>query len=347
ACITPSGRWLCAFRGARDKRSNAGQRTLLTWSDDAGRTWCDPFSPVAAPQFGGLPGTLRCGGVLSLGEDRLLATLAWVDDSHPDLPYFNEKTEGLLDTRIVHALSEDRGATWSAPWVMDTAPFAPPTPTTGPSLRLPSGEIMCQFELNKPYIDPVPWRHASVLMFSPDEGKTWPRYAVSAQDPEHRVFYWDQRPSLLPDGRLFVVFWTFDRASSQYLNIHARESRDGGRTWSALWDTGVPGQPGPVFALVDGSLAMPVMDRTTTPRLVLRGSTDGGVTWDTEELLVHQAEQTTRKAADASMQEAWNEMYAFALGLPHTAPLPGGGALLVYYAGKTTDETGIHWARIE
>ena len=40
-------------------------------------------------------------------------------------------------------------------------------------------------------------------------------------------------------------------------------------------------------------------------------------------------------------------MYAFSVGLPNVAPLPGGGAVLVYYAGPETNNTGIHWAKIE
>jgi hypothetical protein len=33
--------------------------------------------------------------------------------------------------------------------------------------------------------------------------------------------------------------------------------------------------------------------------------------------------------------------------LPSTAPLPGGGGLVVYYAGPDTDVTSIHWAVIQ
>ena len=80
----------------------------------------------------------------------MLATLLWVDDSDPNLPYFNEQTEGLLDSRILFAESADGGRTWSPPALMDTSPFNVPTPITGPVLRLPDGEWICQFETNKP-----------------------------------------------------------------------------------------------------------------------------------------------------------------------------------------------------
>lgn len=344
-CVTPGGRWLCAFRAAPSKGRNAGQRTLLTWSDDQGRSWAKPIEPFEPLSINSRPGRMRIAGLTALEGGRLLAAINWVDCPEPDMPYFNETTEGLLDTRVLLSISDDHGQSWSPPRLMDTSPFEVPTPLTGPVLRFPDGALACQFELNKPYEDPAPWRHASVLMFSEDGGLTWPRHSVVTQDPDNRVFYWDQRPSVLADGRILDVFWTFDREAAAYLNIHARESLDGGRTWSSLWDTGVPGQPGPIFARADGSLAMPYMDRTAAPVLKVRQSSDGGRTWMADgELVVHKCVGPTQTTAKASMQDAWAEMYKFSVGLPNTAPLPGGGALLVYYAGPETDVTAIRWA---
>ena len=223
-----------------------------------------------------------------------------------------------------------------------------PTPLTGSVVRFPDDELACQVELNKHYEDLEPWHHASVLLFSTDGGKTWPRNSIVSKDPDNKIFYWDQRVSLLPDGRLFVAFWTYDRLAADYLNIHTRYSTDRGRTWSPIHDTGVPGQPGPVFALEDGELAMPVVDRTGPPKITVRRSEDNGVTWpDADVVVVYDAADTTQTEKKATMQDAWAEMYAFSVGLPNVIPLPGGGGLLVYYAGKETNATGIHWAKIE
>lgn len=347
-CVTPGGRWLCGFRVAPTKAGTKGQRTFLTWSDDEGRSWGEPIEPFAAMTVDGKPGLIRGAALTALGDRRLIAALCWVDHSDSEAPFFNETTEGLLDTRILLAESDDAGETWSPPRVMDTSPFNMPTPITGPILRLPNGELACQFELNKHYEDPEPWRHASILLFSTDGGRTWPRHAVAAQDPGNRVFYWDQRPAVLENGRILDVFWTFDRQSATYWHIHARDSMDGGRTWSELWDTGVPGQPAAVFALPDGSLAMPYVDRTAAPVIKVRRSTDGGRTWSARgELVVHAAGGRSQTQTKATMQDAWSEMAKFSVGLPNTAPLPHGGALVAYYAGPETDVTSIHWARIE
>ncbi len=374
-CVTPSGRWLCAFRAAPTKAGMKGQRTLLTWSDDRGSAWREPFEPFAPQVVEGKPGLMRSAGITSLGGDRLIAAVCWVDHSDPETPFFNEETEGLLDTRVFTSLSDDAGATWSEPRLVDTSPYTDATPITGPILRLPDGELACQFELNKHYYAPEPWRHLPVMLFSQDGGATWPRHSVPAEDPSNRVFYWDQRPAVLPSGvactergedaaptedprgggvlaastssgRVLNAFWTFDREKAEYLNIHATESTDGGRTWAPAWDTGVPGQASPPFGMADGSIALVYVDRTAAPVIKARASADGGHTFPKEtEVVLHEAAQPQEQDKE-TVQDAWAEMEQFSLGLPNTAPLPGGGALVVYYAGPETDVTAIHWAVI-
>ena len=347
ACVTDQGRWLCTFRCAPQKISNVGHHVLLTYSDDQGQTWSTPTDPFEAPAIDGKPGRFRCGGMASLGNQRLIIALNWVDYSTPDLPYFNEETEGLLDTKVFLAYSEDDGDTWGTPTLMDTSPYTMPTPITGPLLRLNNGTLVCQIELNKIYLDTEPWQHASVLLFSDDDGQTWPRHRVVSEDPEKRIFYWDQRPSCLEGSNILDAFWTFDRETAEYLNIHLTHSEDNGDTWSALWDTGVPGQPGPLFPLSDDSIAMPVVDRRTSPKVTIKRSQDGGKSWPEEDrLIVYDSAEASQTESKSTMQDAWSEMYAFSVGLPNSAPLPGGGALLVYYAGSETNHTAIRWALI-
>ena len=342
--VLPGGRWICGFRAAPTKESTVGQHALVTWSDDEGRTWSDPVRPFDPTAIDGRPGLFRAAYPTALGGDRVLATLYRVDHSDPSLPFFNEETEGLLDSRIFLAQSSDGGRTWADPALVDTAPFNIPTPITGPVLVLPSGEWACQFELNKPYFDTSEWRHSSVLMFSRDDGKTWPSHKIVSSDPENRIFYWDQRPGVLADGTILVLFWTFDRKAAAYLNIHARSSEDGGRTWSDIWDVGVPGQPAAPVSLRDGRIAMVYVDRTASPVIKLRISSDRGRTWPSEtEMIVYQAEVASQTRAKSTMQDAWAEMGKFSIGLPATASLPDGDILVVYYAGPATDHTDIRW----
>lgn len=345
-CVLPSGRWICGMRAAPTKAGMKGQHSLLTWSDDEGQTWSEPASPFVPPAIDGKAGLFRSACLTSLGGNALLSALMWVDHSDPELPFFNEATEGLLDCRIFFARSEDGGQTWGEPWLMDSTPFHCPIAITGSVLVLPGGEWVCQFELNNYYYSTDPWHHEAILMFSKDEGKTWPEYAVSGSDAEHKIFYWDQRPSLLNDASMLDLFWTH-HVTDGYLNIQGRSSEDGGRTWGEIWDTGVPGQPAPAVDLPGKGLLMPYVDRTAAPIINARLSTDGGRSFQTEgEALIYKFDAGTQTTDNDSTTEAWAEMEKFSVGLPHTAALSNGDVLVVYYAGPYSDRTDIHWARL-
>ena len=347
--VLPSGRWVCSCRAAPTKGGNEDQHVLLSRSDDQGASWSppvDPFTPL--PAIDGRPGRFRSFGLTPLGGDQVLGVLSWVDYSDPALPFFNEETEGLLDTRIFLTRSSDGGETWGAPELMATSPFNCPTPTTGPVLVMANGDWAVQVELNKHYYDTSPWVHASVLLFSPDEGRTWPRHAVVSRDPENRVFYWDQRPQVLADGLILDVFWTYDTATDVYLNIHARSSSDSGASWTEIWDTGLPGQPGPPVSLPDGRAAMVYVDRTGAPAIRCRVSADGGRSWpDETQLSIYESALPNQIEVKSEMADAWSEMAKYSVGLPATAGLSDGRFLVVYYAGEETDSTNVDWAVVE
>ncbi len=346
-CVLPSGRWICCFRAAPQKGATVVQRSFFIRSDDEGKSWSSPVEAFVPPPIDGTPGLFRATGMTALGGRRVLAVLYWVDSSRPSLPYFNETTEGLLDSRIFLAWSEDDGDTWSEPKLVDTTPFHCPTPITGPVLLLANGELACQFELNKHYDDPSPWRHASVLMFSKDGGRSWPEHAVVTSDPENRMFYWDQRPYVFSNGRILDLFWTFDRQQAVYRNIHARESLDHGRTWSEIWDTGVVGQPAPPVPLPDGTMGLVYVDRSGAPQIKMRVSCDQGRTWSREsEIVLERSRLASQTRQKRSMQDAWAEMADFSLGLPATAVAQNGDIVVVYYAGPATNQTDIKYLRV-
>ncbi|MFH1007029.1 MAG: sialidase family protein [Candidatus Latescibacterota bacterium] len=346
-CVLPSGRWMSTCRAASEKIGSVGQHALVTWSDDEGGAWHAPMAPFTPPSVDGKPGLFRGGHMTALGGTRVLATLCWVDHSDPSLPFFNEETEGLLDTRVFLAVSEDEGATWSEPALVDTSPFHIPTAITGPTLVLSDGAWMCQFELNKHYYDTAVWRHSSVLMFSRDAGKSFPEHVIASNDPENRIFYWDQRPGLLADGSLLDLFWTYDNGRAVYLNIHARRSVDNGRTWGPLLETNAPGQPAAPVSLPDGRIGMVYVDRTGAPVVKLRASEDGGTTWpDETELVLYGEDRKDQTDKKGSMQDAWAEMGKFSVGLPATALLGNGDLLVVYYVGPHTDQTDVQWVRV-
>jgi hypothetical protein len=340
----PSGRWLASFKASEKKGDCDFMHAVMTWSDDEGATWATPYEPFKLPDISGVPGQSRTSYFLSLGGKKVLMLVNWVDTSDLSKPYYDPVNSSLKDTRIFFAFSEDEGETWSAPRLMNTDPVYDPTPLTGAPFRLQDGTIVCQFEINKHDWDKTEWVHKSALIFSPDEGKTWSNVIKVTEEPG--MYYWDQRPNVLADGKTIVdFFWTLDGKKQQYLNIHASESLDGGKTWSKIWDTGVYGQPGQPVDLGDGRIAAIDIDRTVRPIITLRTSRDRGRTFD-EMLTVYDSDLKKQDSRNISMDDAWDEMTRFSVGHPTLLNLGGGEILAYYYAGDHSDRTRIEFARI-
>jgi hypothetical protein len=344
-CVLPSGRWLVGYRAGVDKLA-LQQHAMLTWSDDGGRTWREPMEPFPqAPKLDGRAGVFRAINPTPLGGGRVVAVLLWVDLSVEGRPFYDPATDALLDCQLMLSESHDEGRTWTAPTRLEPGRFAGyARPITGPILTLPDGRWACSFEVQKTWGDERPWRHQSALAFSADQGRSWQDCVVPAHDPSNRVFYWDQRPNVLSDGSLLDLFWTYDTQASAYLNIHGCASGDGGRTWSALWDTGVPGQPAPPISLPDGRVCMVYVDRQTEPVIRCRLSDDGGRRFDAGSDVRISQPVRRQNAQRASMADAWDEMAKFTLGLPAVAPLPDGRVLVTWYQGDRPQEIDVLWA---
>jgi hypothetical protein len=349
--VLPGGRWLVGYRASSRKGDEGDQHIRLTWSDDEGRSWHGPTRPFEAPTLNGRPGRFRMGCLEPLGGDSVLIALAWQDYGDPDRPVFNPKSDGgTVDFKSFFAISGDRGLTWSEMTEVDRSPFHNvPTPLTGPIRVLPNGDWACQMETNKPYEHSGQWDLAAVMKFSSDGGRTWPRHVKHAWDPSQRLIFGDARPRVMRDDSLLSFYWTFDSKTGLMRNIHAARSTDMGRTWTAPWDTGVPGQAAPPISLPHGVVALAYVDRTSVPTIKVRLSADGGQTFaDESELIVQKSLIPERRHGDHTDVNSWiNDIGKYAIGLPDTAPLANDGEfLLVYYNGPDQDHTDLEWARL-
>ena len=345
-CVLPSGRWLCTIRATKIKKSIADNHQLVTFSDDEGKSWSEPTAPFEPGQVDGKAGVFRMSAPTTLPDGRVICVLCWVDISDRGLPFFNEETKGILPSVPFFCFSEDDGQSWSKPELMNTPPFDIPFTTTGGVIVLPDGMLACQVETYKHYNDTVsPWRHRSVLIYSSDNGKTWGDYAYTSGDPENRIHYWDQRPGVMTDGRILNVHWTYDTKEAKFWNIHAHESKDNGKSWSDMWDTGVQTQPAQPVQMPNGQVVMVYVDRTEAPIIKMRASDDMGRNWPEEsEIILYQGD-TSQNVVKKSTTDTWIEVEEYSIGLPATERMSNGDMLVVYYAGEP-NQTTIYWARV-
>jgi len=341
------GGLLAALRAGTTKDS-ADETIELYRSDDGGRVWnlirCLAFDG----EVNGARGTLKICYLTELAAGRLLAAAMWIDrTTYPGQPLFNPDTEGCLPMSILLAESADDGASWT-PWRLVPMPDnIGPASLTSPILQLADGTLALSIESNKQYNDVSRWYQRVVLFLSRDGGASWGPPLDAGCDPSGRIFNWDQRMALAPDGRIGAFTWTYDSATKRYLNMHRRISSDGGASWSAHVDLGIADQAGHPAVLRDGRVILPWVDRfgTRTIRARMAPAIDADFAPETDVVIYALGSDSARAADTHSTGDLLIEMSLWTFGLPYAEALPDGDVLVAYYAGDAA-ALDIRWARL-
>ncbi len=338
------GSLLATWRTGSTKDS-ADETIEFSRSTDGGETWSRAWKPFDSPIIEGLHGTLKICYRTELTPGHLLATAMWVDrTTYPDQPLFNEETEGCLPMSILLSDSHDSGESWS-PWRLVPMPAEiGPASLTNPLLTLADGSLALSIETNKQYDDNAPWKQKVVFFHSDDQGRTWREPAVVGEDPTGRIFNWDLRCGVAPDGRVVSFAWTYDSVAATYLDIHRRISSDYGRTWSAAEAIGIADQAARPAILPDGRVVLAYVDRfgSRSIRARLASRIDGSFEPESEVVIYTHDKAATE---DGNTGELLAEMSIWTFGLPYAEALPDGDVMVVYYAG-TEEALDIRWARL-
>ena len=348
--VLHDGALLATWRGGASKDGD-DETVYFARSHDLGQNWSAAWTPFGRGHtLDGVWGTLKLCYLTQLAPGRLLAAAMWVDrTTYPGQPLFNPTTEGCLPMSILLAESDDGGASWS-PWRVVPMPAEiGPASLTSPVLKLANGALALSIETNKPYLDAGPWRQKVLFFHSHDQGRTWEPPLVAGEDPSGRIFNWDLRSAVVPDGRVVTFAWTYDSVTGQYRNIHRRISQDHGQSWSAPQDLGFADQAGRPAVLDYGRVLLPYVDRfdSRTIRACLAPAADAPFTAQHEIVLYSHAPTQTPAASDQSDTAArLTEMGLWTFGLPYAETLPTGEVLVVYYAG-TEQAMDIHWVRLQ
>ena len=338
-----NGELLANWRAGSTKDCD-DERLEFSRSKDGGATWGEPFSPVEAPRVEGVGGTLKICYLTEINPGRLMGVFMWVDrETYPGKGSFNADTEGCLPMRILLAESDDFGDTWSEFRDVPMPDEIGPPSLTSPLIALPDGTLAMSIESNKTYLDSGTWYQRVVFFHSSDQGRTWGEPAIAGFDPSGRIYNWDQRVGMAPDGRLAAFLWTFDSQTETYLNIHRRISADGGHTWSQAEDLGITDQAAHPAMLSDGRVVLAWVDRFNTQsiRARLAPAIDAPFAAGSE-VVIH---EQVNASEDDVQQDGALGLSIWSFGLPFADLLPNGDVLVLYYAGseKAMD---VHWARL-
>jgi hypothetical protein len=341
------GGLLAALRAGSTKDA-ADEVIELYRSDDGGREWNVLRRLTFDGEINGARGTLKVCYLTELAAGRLLAAAMWIDrTTYPGQPLFNPDTEGCLPMSILLAESADDGATWT-PWRLVPMPEEiGPASLTSPILQLADGTLALSIESNKQYDDASRWYQRVVLFLSRDGGQTWGAPISAGEDPSGRIFNWDQRMALAPDGRIGAFTWTYDSEIKRYLNMHRRISADGGASWSAHEDLGIADQAGRPAVLRDGRVILPWVDRfgTRTIRARMATAIDADFAPETDVVIYALGSDSARAAGSDTTGDLLVEMSLWIFGLPYAEALPDGDVLVAYYAGEAA-ALDIRWARL-
>lgn len=339
-----NGELLLTCRAGSEKVSDDGT-ILIFRSSDRGQTWTGPETLFAPMRVEGILGSFMNGYLTELEPGHLIAACLWVDrETHPGQPLFNEHS-GCLPMAVLLSDSHDFGRTWSTPRKARLAPELGPPSLTNPILKLPGGILAMSIESNKEYADKSKWFQKVVLCHSSDGGQTWGEPVISGFDPSGRIFNWDQREAVGPDGTIGAFTWTFDNDTQKYLNMHRRVSRNGGKAWSAPEDLGFADQAGHPAVLPDGRVVLAWVDRfgTVTIRARMADSIAGKFDASTEVEIYRHNQRAAHTAATGG--ETLAEMGLWTFGLPYAEAVGSQEALVVYYTGDSRT-MNIGWARL-
>jgi hypothetical protein len=257
----PGGRLLLAFEAGTGPEPRNDAAVLLSWSEDDGATWDEPFPVFANPGWQSLP----MGGLASLGGDRLrlLVGRLKVDPTLPGDEPITEWFTGAID-------STDGGRTWSE--LSDEIRLFPCwTEPYGASNPHPLSDGRLLWAAIGTVGRDVEWQ--SGVFWTDADGRNLSPVTLIAAAPDRN--FGDTDLVRLPDGRFLAVIRDFGLRRS-----HQAWSFDEGRTWTPIRETGFRGSNHKLFRLRSGMVACAYRDEDPAYRGVsLSVTDDGGESW--------------------------------------------------------------------
>ena len=330
--ILDGGHIVVIYRRGTAKHSHDGIFVIQS-SSDRGRSWTEPRIAFDGRSFDP-PHTAVTGGMCQARDGTLVFSFFTVEGLQRGVEMFGE-VGFKLPRRIFTAWSDDGGATWSEPTPY-RYPNMPLSAITEKPFVLPDGEICMPIEY---YSSDLVCRTA--MAFSGDHGRAFsipPVHIIG--DLTNQVNFGDARFSVLPDGRILTLLWTFLQASGETIEVHRAHSSDWGRTWTDPESIGFVGQVTNPLSLPTGEVIAVSNYRLPPEGIRLWHSFDGGITWDTDHPLQMWdagegrilGQSITQVTARSQSEDVWASLAGFGFGTPDLVYLDDETILMSYYA---------------
>lgn len=228
---------------------SADCHTHITRSKDEGKTW-----QMEGPIYPGTADRITSDGcrlTASPGGEVVAFMVRSDRTMHPDEGLTNHENLGFVPTELLLLRSSDYGHTWQKPETINPPLAGPSFELCCPIIPLRDGRWILPTQTWPGWDGNCLNGIKMVAFISHDRGKTWSEYMDVMSELKGRVFFWESKIVEFSNGKLMAVAWAYDNVvSKDKLNQYSL-SKDGGKTWSRPFSTGLMGQTLTPFLLDD------------------------------------------------------------------------------------------------
>ncbi len=268
---TKSGELLVAFSGDRDAHVCPWGKTQLIRSMDNGKSWSAPET------INNTPLDDRDAGLIRTATGALL--VSWFTSVAFERKSFRAAYERYA--RVSEKIADDTRKQWLGNWTRRSTDngktWEPPARTIASA---PHGPIQLQDgRLLYMGIGHINDEKKIVVEASADDGRSWQLVTTIDTGNAHLPGLWEPHLVQLKDGLLVAMIRNEPGGTVPSMLLQT-DSHDGGKTWSTLRNTGIPGYPPHLIQLQNNWLLVAYTSRNVPYSIKACISKDNGRSWD-------------------------------------------------------------------
>ena len=342
----PNGELLCAMDiGA--SMDSLDRRSYLSRSTDGGVTWTEPVQMFEPPKSA--HPTDASARISRLPNGDLVGLVCLFDRRRTKAGHSNPDTEGFVETELAIIRSKDQGRIWSVP-----QPIHPPInwqhfEICSPFVVLPSGRLLAPTSILNDWDGDCRFpRYSAILLASDDSGNTWPHVVSVMALSRENLTGWEQKQTILSDGRVMAVCWCFDHIQKKSMRNRYTFSSDNGDSFLPSIESPIHGETNTILALPDNYL-FSVYRRVDRQGLWAHLARVEGDHWKSLAdcpLWGKDVKSYQNDAPGAGVDGVWKRMRTLQFGCPTLVHLSEQEILTAFWGVEENDVSVIRWYRL-